>query len=383
MENKKLNNGLKINVLKNDNEIIKFSLSIGAGYKHENLENNGIAHYLEHTLILKKLELIYPYLIDFTTSYHSINLFFQCDKARLKELFDLLFELFTYDKFDEKHIKFIQEEKTIIKNDINLYNDQVCTSAQWLYLNKLLFDNSKSLNYLGNPKNIDKLNDKDLIKWKNKYFVVNNTSLNFIGNITIDEVEIIIENTFSKLKKKIFDLENNDFKFKQENIVNKNLLGKYFYYGFDLNKSTNLQIVALILMNKLNSIVRDEVRVKNRDGYFNFVDVNFDLGYLYFHIGSFSMRNKKLLTIVRDKILNIESYNFEINDFEQNKNFVIGYLNNFDEMYLLLNMSNLFFDKNGMNLFTLKDKIEKFTYEDYKKGLNDFFKTKQDYLIVE
>ncbi|MFW6027123.1 MAG: insulinase family protein, partial [Candidatus Woesearchaeota archaeon] len=48
IKTKEFPNGFKVNILKKDNELIKFSLNIGAGFRYENLGNNGIAHYLEH-----------------------------------------------------------------------------------------------------------------------------------------------------------------------------------------------------------------------------------------------------------------------------------------------------------------------------------------------
>lgn len=384
IETKEFSNGFKVTILNKKDDTIKFSLNIGAGFKHEDLGNNGISHYLEHVLILKRLQIIYPYLIDFTTTYNSINLFFQCKKKNLQDLIRDLFDLFTYDNFDKEHIKFIEEEKTIVKNDINLYHDQICSSSQWIFLNRKLFPNSsKGLNYLGNKKNVEQISSEKLLEWKNKYFVSNNTNLNFVGDINFKFIENILKNNFLSLKKSKLNLELLNISNEIKPIIKESLKGKYFYYAFDLNStSIKLQLTALCLMNEISSAIKEIVRNQKRDGYFNFSEMNWDLGYLYTHLGSFNMPNEELVEIITD-YLQMNNFDIDKDKFTQLKGSLKGYLNYLPENLLLVNMANVSFDNNSLNIFDLQNKIDEFTYKDFKNNLAKFFNLKQDYVIIE
>jgi predicted Zn-dependent peptidase len=169
---------------------------------------DGTAHFLEHRLFDlngKDANIMFSefgadsnaFTSNKTTSYYFVTV------ENFMENLSILLDLaFSERDFDEKKIK---KEREIIRNEINMHEDDPYTLGYYLLLDSMYWFNPVKTKVIGSVESISKINSSILKKAHDTFYTLKNSTLLICGNI--DETEL-----FENLTKY---LNNYQFKYTQ------------------------------------------------------------------------------------------------------------------------------------------------------------------------
>ncbi|MBS4539899.1 insulinase family protein [Clostridium sp. D2Q-11] len=184
---------------------VSIGLWIEAGSRYEDINNNGVSHFIEHMLfkgtnkrsardIADAIDSVGGQMNAFTskecTCFYIKILDNHIDLA-IDVLQDMLFD----SKFEEAEI---EKEKSVIIEEINMYEDSPEELVHDL-LSKTLF-NSHPLSYpiLGNKKSVNNLTKKGIKEYFNTYYRPDNLVISVVGNINEKQLLKSLERNFGK-----------------------------------------------------------------------------------------------------------------------------------------------------------------------------------------
>jgi len=161
----------------------------------------GIAHFLEHKLfdqkdgsIMDKFSLLGSEPNAYTSFNQTVYLFSCTDK--FNENFGLLLNFVQNPYFVDESI---EKEKSIIKQEINMYKDNANWRSFFNFLKALYKNNNVRNEILGTSESIDNINKEILLKCYNNFYNLTNMVVCIVGDVDKDEV-------FAQIEKQI---ENN------------------------------------------------------------------------------------------------------------------------------------------------------------------------------
>ena len=212
----KLNNGLRVFLFpKNDtkNFYISISVKYGASVTKYKINNKtytitpGSAHFLEHKVmalsenkeISKRINELGS-LANAWTSYYGTN-YNIFGSINIKENLRLLLDIFYNININEKCV---EEEKGIIGEEIDMYEDEI-NSCMFNHLFNNIFVNSYAKNTVAaTRKDIEKITAKELNRIYDHFYTPNNTFIIVCGNFDpetiMNEISIYMDNLNLKSK---------------------------------------------------------------------------------------------------------------------------------------------------------------------------------------
>ncbi|MEX0968073.1 MAG: pitrilysin family protein [Bacteroidia bacterium] len=189
--------------------IVHTGLMINAGSRDENARNNGIAHFIEHSVfkgtekrkayhILNRLESVGGELNAYTTREKTC--FYASSLRRYtRRTFELLFDIIFQSIFSEKDI---EKEKNVILEEIEMYEDIPEDSIYDQFFEMLFPDQPLGYNILGTRETVSNLNRDDIHSFMHRYYNNNEILISVVGNITASRIETMASKYFGHLPKK-------------------------------------------------------------------------------------------------------------------------------------------------------------------------------------
>lgn len=201
----KLKNGISlITIPMTGTKTATILVTIGAGSKYENKNNNGVSHFLEHMFfkgtkkrpntlaISAELDGVGGEFNAFTSKeYSGYWVKVKGDKIQLGA--DIISDMLINSKFD---VKEIEREKGVIIEEINMYNDNPMMHIEDVFESCLYGDTPAGWDTAGTKENIKKFTRKDFIEYFKKNYLTKNTFICVAGNIKEQEVKKLAENLF-------------------------------------------------------------------------------------------------------------------------------------------------------------------------------------------
>ncbi len=192
-----LDNGVRL-VYENISFVKSVSVGIwvGTGSRYENMNNNGISHFIEHMLfkgttkrsakeIAESIDAIGGQINAFTgkecTCYYTKTL-----NSHLNIAMDVLADMFFNSRFDTANINV---EKKVVIEEIGMYEDTPEELVHDIFSEMVWSGNSLGYPILGTKDCINKFSKKMISKYMQEYYTPYNTVISVAGNI--DEAELI------------------------------------------------------------------------------------------------------------------------------------------------------------------------------------------------
>lgn len=275
-----LDNGLKYICSSNEfHNKCSIVMLVRVGSRNEKEKEYGLAHYLEHMLF--KGNRSYPKYLDLNKKIDSLHgetnasthknmtmYYLKLPGKNFKEGLELMREMIFFSLLDSKEL---EKEKDVVIEEINKNMDE---SIYWAHdlLETQLFGNHQLAHFiLGTKQNIRDLNRKQLLKFYQKYYQVNNCVLSLAGNIP-KNYRNVIENTFGSLEPQNIKFKFEDFILKQ-NIPKIKCHGRKqeqisIVLGFPTMKETDsrkylLDMISQILYGNMSSRLWLKLRDNN------------------------------------------------------------------------------------------------------------------------
>ena len=192
------------------------SISLGvwvkAGSIMETKENSGVSHFIEHMLFKgttnrtsKELAREIDNLggvINAFTSKECTCFYVKLLDEHINIGIDVLSDMILNSRFDELDIK---KEKSVILEELKMYEDSPDDLAYDLLLENIYKDHSLGMNILGDRQSLKNLKRESILDYYNEYYVPNNSIISICGNFKFEEIVKQIEEKFKTWQPKSVD----------------------------------------------------------------------------------------------------------------------------------------------------------------------------------
>jgi predicted Zn-dependent peptidase len=314
-----LTNGIRIVA-----EEIKYvnSVSIGiwvrSGSRYENMQNNGISHFIEHMLfkgtknrsakeIASSIDKIGGQLNAFTAKECT------CFYAKvLDSHFDIALEVLSdmvmNSVFDENEIV---KEKKVVLEEISMYEDSPEDLVHDIYTQTVLANHSLGMPILGTRESLNSIKREDIINYFNNNFYPNNIVISLVGNFNKEDAfkkisEIFntceIENITKEAKSPPDFISNSIHRKKSTEQVHL-CMG---YKGLELGNRYNYPLLVMnnIFGGSMSSRLFQKIREERGLAYsvFSYPSSYIDSGLFTIYAGMKPSELKVVLSIISNEI---------------------------------------------------------------------------------
>jgi predicted Zn-dependent peptidase len=202
-----LSNGIRLVYLPTTSQVSHIGVTILAGSRYEESNEEGLAHFLEHCIfkgttkrrslhILSRLDSVGGELNAFTTK-EEICVYASFTTEHLKRASELLADIVLRSNFPDREI---EKEKDIVLDEINSYLDSP---------GDRIFDDFESLifrnhplgsNILGTKDSVGGFGKEDLLAYTKRFFFAENIVVSFVGDVPIQKLIRRLESDFGSLQ---------------------------------------------------------------------------------------------------------------------------------------------------------------------------------------
>ena len=332
----------------------------------------GIAHFLEHKLF--EDEKIDPFTFyskygtdcNASTSYNYTSYYIK-GVYNLKECLDYLIKCINTPYLTDKNV---DKERDIIKEELNMYNDNPYTKLARKSLEGVFKNHNVKVDIGGTTKSIQNITKKDLLKCYNAFYKPENMYLFVSGNFNKDEVlEVLKENEeiISNKDKNIVEIKKEvepyDVNIKYQEINLKGLTLPKMLYSFKISlagykekdKYIYKRIIGLIMFKLFGPSSTFYVEGLKEKKFTNFDYSSFLVDdFLIVELAVESKNPKAVIPLIRE---NYNKTNIELIDIKRYiKGSVVSVVNCFDDTEEvvdaikgdLLNYNEIFYDRLDM-----------------------------------
>lgn len=388
-----LSNGIRVVYLHTISQVAHMGVTILAGSRFENPEEEGLAHFLEHCIfkgthkrkafhVLSRLDSVGGE-VNAYTSKEEICIYASFTKNHIQRASELLADITLNSSFPEKEI---QKEKEIILDEINSYLDSPSEKIFDDFEANLFKGHTLGNNILGTKESVNSFGKKHLLNYVHRFFTANNMVISFVGDISRKKLEKILEEDFKACLQHAIEIPKNEFKnstnFKIRTQESNNqvhaLIGGLAPSYIDDNRRSMTLLINILGGPALNS--RLSLSIREKYGYSYNVEATYspfiDTGYWAVYLSTDPKYLKKSLELVykelkllRDKKLGTSQLNAAK---EQLKGHIALGLDSNSGLMLSLGKSLLLFNQID-TIQEIYDSINKLTSSDLLECANLYF----------
>lgn len=379
-----LKNGIRVIHQQVDSPVAHFGVIMNTGSRDESKKEQGMAHFIEHTLfkgtinrksnqIINRLEDVGGELNAYTTKEETavygtfLNEFYP-------RAIELISDIVNNASFPEKEIEL---EKEVVIEEINSYND---SPSELIYdeFEELVFDGHPiARNILGTPKKVRAFDREMIKKFIARNYHTSEMVICSVGKINPGLFESLVTRHFGLRPEKNGGSRRKPFNNYQRRIseVNKDTFQSHCIIGtesFNLDHKMRLPMVLLSNIlggNSMNSKLNMVLREKN--GLVYGVEANYtpytDTGIFMIYFGTERSNLFKALDLAERELKKIRKSKLGPQTLARAKKQMIGQLaianENREDLMLTLGRSLLYFNKVD-TLPEVFKKIENITSDD-------------------
>ncbi|XWO13872.1 putative Zn-dependent peptidase [Candidatus Hepatincola sp. Pdp] len=278
-----LKNGLKAYIFKTPNPIITYAIAYNVGSMDEEENQQGIAHYLEHTMFLgtnrySKKE--YANLIKKMGAYYNaftsydITLYYtSLPNIYLKTIMKIEADRMRWLKIENIPVT---NEKKVINEERNMYNNKPYNQFYDVARRAIFPTTNYGRTVIGNYNTFQQITPAELRNFYEKWYTPNNANIFIIGNVNFNEVEAYLNKYYTNLQPaRTINKRNNylepaylanyTLEYKNDNIKQDVILKSYNVPSLisDTSKGSKeayaLVVISKILQSKANILYKDLV----------------------------------------------------------------------------------------------------------------------------
>lgn len=238
---KKLKNGLQYLIVPTKSETVAVSVLIKTGSAYEKVEQNGVAHFLEHMMFkktekrgsAKEIAFDFEKIGAMNNAFTSTTLtgyWAKAPKNNAADITEILSDIYKNAQFP---IAEIEKEKGVVIQEMAMYEDMYPEKVSMM-LDELMYpDQAFGRSILGTKKTVSNFSQEDLRKFYDTYYVPENTLVTISGGVTPAEA--------TKLVKKLF--EDKKGKFKKQTLVDPKVVSSQKKKEFLTKKTDQVHMI--------------------------------------------------------------------------------------------------------------------------------------------
>lgn len=312
-------NGLRLVYLQKPTVVGHFGVTILAGSRYETPQEEGLAHFLEHSIfkgtkkrkayhVLSRLDSVGGELNAYTTK-EEICFYASFTNQHTVRAIELLADITHNSVFPEKEI---EKEKEVVLDELNSYLDSPSDRIFDDFEAKLFAGHSLGGNILGNEDTIRSFNRESLTNYVDKFFTAKNMVLSYVGDQSLNRIKKLVETHFSQTKltaepNQLIDFKPNPLFKDVEKLANYQVHALVGGIGPGYNDASRrgMTLLANILGGPaLNS--RLTLSIREKYGYSYSVEANYtpymDVGFWTVYLGTDQKNLYKSLNLVQKEL---------------------------------------------------------------------------------
>jgi len=323
-----LENGLTLLFEKRNVPVVSCILATKVGGIHEDLNEKGISHFIEH-LLSKGTKNMTPKQIaeafeknggemNGFTSDEITGFYCKMPSNKLRVALEVLSDMVKNPLFDEKEI---EKERKVIFEEVKLYKDNPKMHI-FNEIKKCLYGGTLSIDLIGTEKILNSLGKKELVERFKKTYFSENLILCVVGDANFEEVVKFAEENFVKKKGNLNVKEitlKNEIKIEKRKAIDQaNLV---FAYHSPLPNEKDYfasEILMALMAGGMSSRLFEEIREKRNLAYSikGDIDSNKNFCYSFIYVGTM----KENVELVKKLILKeFEKVSKELSEKELNE----------------------------------------------------------------
>lgn len=392
-----LENGLRVIYTQNPNTLlVHCGFLVGAGSRDETRHNNGMAHFIEHTVFKgtdkRKASQVFDYLetvggdLNAYTTREKTFFYASVLKKYMDRAADLLTDIVFMPVFPDEEIK---KEKNVIIEEIEMYKDSPEESIYDDFHASVFGKNTLALTILGTKESLGRIGKKEIAEFRNSNYTTDNIIFSVVGNLEIKELEKVFNRHFAaisvsvKTKTKKSSVDYRPFniektkKFQQVHCIIGNVA-----YSIHDNRKYSLMVLNNLLggewmSSKLNMILREKhAFVYNISSN---VNVYSDTGIFTIQFGTDEKYLKKCIQLINKELDKLRSGKISQSMLNRTKRQISGHFAAVEESnnYIMQSQARNMLDFG--RVITRKeffDHLENVTADDLMETANIIFESK-------
>lgn len=361
-------NGIRFLHIPATGPVAHLAVYINAGTRDEADDQNGMAHFIEHTIfkgttkrkafhVLTRLESVGGELNAFTTKEETC-IFATFLVEHFHRALELVSDILTHPTFPEKELK---KEKDVILDEINSYKDNPSEEIYDLFEENIFKDHDLSKNILGKPEHIQQFAREDAIRFIHEHYTSGRLLVCTSGNLNFRKISHLAEKYFESVKNDDSNPHRKSFLSYQPFTVEmaKAIFQTHCMMGNLAYDRKDPRRLPLFLLNNIlggpamNS--RLNMAVRERHGYAYTVESAFlpytDTGIFSIYLGTDSENLDKSLNLIRKEMDKLRMEKLSSLQLNQSKKQLVGQLE-------IANESNLNFMMSAGKAYLHDNRIE-------------------------
>lgn len=320
-----LENGIRIIHKLVKSEVAHCGFIINTGSRDENIEENGITHFIEHAIfkgtekrkayhILNRIDNVGGEINAFTTKEQT-SIYASFTKPYFERALELLTDILFNSIYPEAELK---KEKDVIIDEINSYLD---TPYEQIYddFEELIFkDHSLGRNILGTIDSVTKIDRIKILNFIKKNYLTNQIVFSVVGDIPFSKIEKLCKKYLNQIPQKTKETKRIPFKnyqpiqkeIKKDVYQTHCVIGNVAYGSHHKNKKGFILLNNILGGPAMNS--RLNIGIREKYGFTYNIESSYttfsDIGLFHIYLGTdqkYIDKSVKLvhreLKILRDK----------------------------------------------------------------------------------
>lgn len=208
---KTFDNGLKLAVVEMKGLLsVACGVLVKTGSANESAEENGISHFIEHTMFKGTEKRSAFEISDFIdriggqinayTSKQMTCYYTHTTKEHLEDSLEVLSDMFFNSKFDKTELN---KEKGVVIEEINMSEDSPEDLCLDLLSESYFGREGLGQTILGSAKNVRSFNRDKITAYMDKYYTADNVVIAVAGNVTAERAEKLVGKYFADNFKRI------------------------------------------------------------------------------------------------------------------------------------------------------------------------------------
>jgi predicted Zn-dependent peptidase len=334
-------NGIRLLHIPAGGPVAHLAVYINAGTRDEDDHQNGMAHFIEHTIfkgtakrkayhVLTRLESVGGELNAFTSKEETCIFATFLNEHFLRAL-DLVADIISRPSFPEKELK---KEKDVILDEINSYKDNPSEEIYDVLEENIFKGHALGKNILGSPDDLLKFTRQDALSFIRKNYTGGKMVVCTSGNLNFRKISHQVEKYFEAIpldipgRKRLAFSSYQPFKMNLSRTTYQThcMIGNVAYDRTDPRRIPMFLLNNILGGPAMNS--RLNLAVRERHGYAYTVESVFlpytDTGIFSIYIGMDSENLDKSLALIRKELDKIRTVKLGFTQLNQARRQLIG-----------------------------------------------------------
>lgn len=389
----RFNNGIRLLHIPAVGPVAHLAVFIDAGTRDEDEQQNGLAHFIEHTIfkgtarrkayhILTRLENVGGELNAFTSKEETCIFATFLNEHFLRAL-DLIADIIIHPTFPQKELK---KEKDVILDEINSYKDNPSEEIYDVLEENIFKGHALEKNILGNPDEIMKFTRQDALDFIGKNYTGGKMVVCTSGNLNFKKISHQVEKFFEAIPSDIPGRNRQAFSSYQPFKLNLSrttyqthcMIGNVAYDRKDPRRIPMFLLNNILGGPAMNS--RLNLAVRERHGYAYTVESAFlpytDTGIFSIYLGTDNENLYKSLVLIRKELEKIRTVKLGVSQLIQARKQLIGQIaiaNESNLNYLMAVGKAFLHDGRLDEPEEIRRKIEAVTTDQILEAANEIF----------